>query len=53
MMGNPHLKVGAVKEKDADTISVDIVAADNSLVTQIDRPPYRPPATPRPGLEKT
>ena len=38
-LGNPHLKVGAVKEKDADTISVDIVAADNSLVVQheIDR----------------
>jgi len=34
MMGNPNLKVGAVKEKDADTISVDIVAADNSLVSQ-------------------
>ncbi|MBY0511153.1 MAG: hypothetical protein K2P94_13505 [Rhodospirillaceae bacterium] len=39
MMGNPNLKVGAVKEKDADTITVDIVAADNSLVSQhvIDR----------------
>lgn len=39
MMGNPNLKVGAVKEKDADTISVDIVATDNSLVSQhvIDR----------------
>jgi hypothetical protein len=39
MMGNPNLKVGAVKEKDADTISVDIVASDNSLVSQhlIDR----------------
>ncbi len=39
MMGNANLKVGAVKEKDADTISVDIVAADNSLVSQhlIDR----------------
>lgn len=39
MMGNPNLKVGAVKEKDADTISVDIVAGDNSLVSQhtIDR----------------
>ncbi len=38
-LGNSHLKVGAVKEKDADTISVDIVAADNSLVVQreIDR----------------
>lgn len=39
MNGNPNLKVGAVKEKDADTITVDIVAADNSLVEQqeIDR----------------
>ncbi|MBX7198875.1 MAG: hypothetical protein K1X51_05815 [Rhodospirillaceae bacterium] len=44
MRGNPHLKVGAVKEKDADTISVDIVAADNSLVSQqlIDRHTGRP-----------
>ena len=39
LQGNPRLKLGAVKEKDADTITVDIVAADNSLVTQreIDR----------------
>lgn len=44
MRGNPHLKVGAVKEKDADTISIDIVASDNSLVTQqlIDRHTGRP-----------
>jgi len=34
MRANPNLKVGAVKEKDADTITVDIVAADNSLVMQ-------------------
>lgn len=34
MLGNKNLKVGAVKEKDADTISVDIVASDNSLVAQ-------------------
>ena len=27
-LGNSHLKLGAVKEKDADTISVDIVAAE-------------------------
>ena len=33
-LGNGHLKVGAVREKDADTITVDIVAADNSLVAQ-------------------
>ena len=48
MRGNPHLKVGAVKEKDADTISVDIVASDNSLVSQtlIDRHSGRPQ---RPG----
>ena len=45
MMGNKNLKVGAVKEKDADTITVDIVAAsDNSLVVQrlIDRHTGRP-----------
>ena len=30
--GNPHLKVGDVKEKDADTIVADIVTKDNSLV---------------------
>lgn len=44
MRGNPNLKVGAVKEKDADTISIDIVAADNSLVSQqlIDRHTGRP-----------
>lgn len=30
--GNPRLKVGDVKEKDADTILVDIVTKDNSLV---------------------
>jgi phage shock protein A len=32
--GNPNLKVGAVKEKDAETYTVDIVAADNSIVVQ-------------------
>lgn len=44
MMGNKNLKVGAVKEKDANTISVDIVASDNSLVVQrlIDRHTGRP-----------
>ena len=36
MMGNPNVKVGAVKEKDADTITIDIVASDNSLVSQQD-----------------
>ena len=34
MRGNPRLKVGAVKEKDADTITVEIVAANNSLVAE-------------------
>jgi hypothetical protein len=29
---NPRLKVGDVKEKDADTIVADIVTKDNSLV---------------------
>jgi len=44
MLGNKNLKVGAVKEKDADTIAVDIVAADNSLVAErlIDRHTGRP-----------
>jgi hypothetical protein len=30
--GNPRLKVGDVKEKDADTIVADVVTKDNSLV---------------------
>lgn len=30
--GNPRLKLGEVKEKDADTITADIVTKDNSLV---------------------
>src|SRR5581483_1815241 len=30
--GNPRLKVGDVKEQDADTIVTDIVTKDNSLV---------------------
>jgi len=30
--GNPRLKVGDVKEKDADTLVADIVTKDNSLV---------------------
>jgi len=30
--GNPRLKVGNVKEKDADTIVADVVTKDNSLV---------------------
>jgi hypothetical protein len=29
---NPRLKVGEVKEKDADTITADIVTKDNSVV---------------------
>ena len=32
MRGNPRIKVGDVKEKDADTIIADIVTKDNSLV---------------------
>lgn len=37
--GNPRLKVGPVKEKDADTITVDVVTTDNSLVArrEVDR----------------
>jgi hypothetical protein len=30
--GNPRLKVGEVKEKDADSITADVVTKDNSLV---------------------
>ena len=30
--GNPRLKVGEVKEKDADSITADILTKDNSLV---------------------
>ncbi len=30
--GNPRLKLGEVKEKDADTITADVVTKDNSLV---------------------
>jgi len=30
--GNARLKVGEVKEKDADTITADVVTKDNSLV---------------------
>lgn len=30
--GNPRLKVGEIKEKDADTIIADVVTQDNSLV---------------------
>ena len=39
MLGNPHLKVGAVKEKDADTMTVDVVTQDNALVMhqEVDR----------------
>ena len=34
--GNPHLKVGDVKEKDKDTIVADIVTKDNSLVQRFE-----------------
>ena len=44
--GNPRLKVGEVKEKDADTIEAEIVTLDNSLVERyaVDRHSgaYRP-----------
>jgi hypothetical protein len=33
---NPRLKLGDVKEKDADTITADIVTVDNSLVQRFD-----------------
>jgi hypothetical protein len=33
--GNPRLKVGDVKQKDADTIVADIVTKDNSLVQRL------------------
>jgi hypothetical protein len=36
LTGNPRLKVGAVKEKDANTIGVDIVTVDNALVVHRD-----------------
>ena len=32
VQGNPRLQVGEVKEKDTDTIIVDIITKDNSLV---------------------
>ncbi len=34
--GNPRLKAGDVKEKDADTILADIVTQDNSLVQRFE-----------------
>ncbi len=34
MLGNSHLKVGSVKEKDQDSYTVSIVTADNALVVQ-------------------
>ena len=33
--GNARLKVGEVKEKDADTITADVVTKDNSLVQRL------------------
>ena len=32
--GNPHIKVGDVKEKDADTITADIVTKDKDALVQ-------------------
>ena len=44
--GNQRLKLGEVKEKDADTITADVVTKDNSLVQRfiVDRHTgnYRP-----------
>ena len=44
--GNPNLKVGNVVEKDANTITAEVVTKDNSLVQQytVDRRTgfYRP-----------
>jgi hypothetical protein len=34
VQGNPHLKVGDVKEKDADTITADIVTKDKDALVQ-------------------
>jgi hypothetical protein len=34
--GNPRLKAGDVKEKDADTIQADVVTQDNSLVQRFE-----------------
>ncbi len=34
VMGNPHLKAGPVTEKDADTITAEIVTADKGDVVQ-------------------
>lgn len=34
LRGNPRLKVGDIRTKDADTFEVDIVTKDNSLVEQ-------------------
>ena len=34
-MNNPNLKLGNVEEKDADTISADIVTKDGSLVQRL------------------
>ena len=34
MSGNPHIKVGSVTEKDANTISADIVTTDKDALVQ-------------------
>ena len=36
MRGNKRLKAGDVKEKDADTLTADIVTVDNSLVQRLE-----------------
>ena len=38
---NPRLKLGEVKEKDADAITVDVVTKDNSLVDRFITPSPR------------
>jgi hypothetical protein len=35
-MGNPHLKLGKVEQKDADTIVAEIVTQDGSLVQRLE-----------------
>jgi len=34
VQGNPHVKVGEIKEKDADTITADIVTKDKDALVQ-------------------
>ena len=34
MSGNPHIKVGSVTEKDANTITADIITTDKDVLVQ-------------------